>query len=219
MVRLPSFGRDLAMTCRETSVLWSNGELTGEGLFYRAKGNSGVVICHPHPQMGGSMHNNVVETISEVFAKYDFSTLRFNFRGVGKSTGQFDEGAGEQQDVMSACRYLESQGITKILLAGYSFGAWVCSLLLKRTDVRFEKTLLISPPDAFVAFDWTGLEHAVDLIVCGSYDDFCNAVQLQHQSKILGATFVLMEKADHFYSGVEARLAEHLERFIQDKAR
>jgi len=66
--------------------------------------------------MGGSMYNHVVETIQEAFATEGFSTLRFNFRGVGKSSGMYDEGRGEQEDILAVCRYLTCQGMTGLFL-------------------------------------------------------------------------------------------------------
>jgi uncharacterized protein len=90
---------------------------------------AGAVICHPHPQFGGSMHNNVVEAIEEGFVLSGFSTLRFNFRGVGYSEGVYDEGNGETEDVVAACTFMRNlighEG--RLVLAGYSFGAWVAS--------------------------------------------------------------------------------------------
>ena len=76
----------------EEKIYIKNGSEIIEGMFSRASGEKGVVICHPHSLMGGSMYNNVVEAAQEAFAAENFSTLRFNFRGVGGSTGVYDEG-------------------------------------------------------------------------------------------------------------------------------
>ena len=84
---------------KEERVTIINNGLLIEGLLEKSSGDRGVVICHPHPLMGGSMHNNVVEAIREAFAAEKYSTLRFNFRGVGHSTGVYDEGRGEQEDI------------------------------------------------------------------------------------------------------------------------
>ena len=92
-------------------------------------GKGAAVICHPHPLYGGSMWNNVVDAMEEGFFQAGFATLRFNFRGVGGSTGRHDGGAGEMRDAAAACLFLKEQtgGDGRFVLAGYSFGAWVCA--------------------------------------------------------------------------------------------
>jgi alpha/beta superfamily hydrolase len=76
-----------------------------QGLLHRA-GKKGVVVTHPHSLYGGSMHNPVVETITETFQHQGYTTLRFDFRGVGASQGAFNEGIGEKRDVCQALAYL-----------------------------------------------------------------------------------------------------------------
>ncbi|HUJ68655.1 MAG TPA: hypothetical protein VLW86_03985, partial [Syntrophorhabdales bacterium] len=78
-----------------------------EGVLHEGAGRGGSVICHPHPLYGGSMWNDVVEAMEEGFSKAGFSTLRFNFRGVGGSTGRYDDGKGETEDLVAACRFLK----------------------------------------------------------------------------------------------------------------
>ena len=78
-----------------------------EGVLHEGAGIGGAVICHPHPLYGGSMWNGVVDAMEEGFSKAGFTTLRFNFRGVGSSTGRFDEGVGETEDLVAACRFLK----------------------------------------------------------------------------------------------------------------
>ncbi len=105
------------------------GEERLEGVLREGAGKGGVVICHPHPLYGGSMWNNVVDALETGFFQAGFSTLKFDFRGVGASTGRYDEGAGEMRDAAAACRYLEEHtgGGERLVLAGYSFGAWVAA--------------------------------------------------------------------------------------------
>ncbi len=105
------------------------GEERLEGVLREGAGKGSVVICHPHPLYGGSMWNNVVDALEMGFFQAGFSTLKFNFRGVGASTGRYDEGAGEMRDAAAACRHLQEHtgGGERFVLAGYSFGAWVCA--------------------------------------------------------------------------------------------
>lgn len=105
------------------------GEERLEGLLREGAGKGVAVICHPHPLYGGSMWNNVVDALETGFFQAGFTTLKFNFRGVGGSTGRYDGGAGEMRDVAAACLFLkEHTGRSEgLVLAGYSFGAWVCA--------------------------------------------------------------------------------------------
>ena len=96
----------------EEQIFFESGELKLEGLLNRCSGDAGVVISHPHPQYGGSMQNDVVKSLVKAYKKANFTTLRFNFRGVGRSTGHYDEGTGEQVDVQGAVAYLEGLGLT-----------------------------------------------------------------------------------------------------------
>jgi uncharacterized protein len=205
------------MKMKEEKVFWKNGFLTGEGLLQKNSGDAGVVICHPHPLMGGSMFNNVVETVRDVFHGAGYSTLRFHFRGVGESSGSYDEGRGEMQDVMSACEFLKSRGSTKVVLAGYSFGAWVCSQLLQKHPTIADSAVFISPPHQYFPFDWHGLENVVDFIICGDSDLFADARDLQMAAQRISAKWTVLPATDHFYSGREDLLAEHLNHYLHEK--
>lgn len=202
---------------QEEKVFWSNGSLTGEGLWHQAAGDTGAVICHPHPLMGGSMHNNVVETVRDEWIAAGHSTLRFNFRGVGKSTGHYDEGRGEKQDLLSACAFAKSRGVEKIFLVGYSFGAWICCRLLKDQPLIAMSVCLVSPPLQYFEFVWEGLENAVELMICGDQDMFCDVAALRKKAELISAKLTILPGADHFYFGQEARLAERLRRYICEK--
>ena len=105
------------------------GEESLEGVLREGAGKGAAVICHPHPLYGGSMWNNVVDALEIGFFQAGFTTLKFNFRGVGGSTGRYDEGAGEMKDVAAAGLFLEEHTgrSERLVLAGYSFGAWVCA--------------------------------------------------------------------------------------------
>ncbi len=217
MVRLSPGGRTFKSMNQEEKAVWKNGELTGEGLWHRAAGDEGVVICHPHPQMGGSMYNNVVEAVRDAFSARGFSTLRFNFRGVGGSTGRYDEGTGEQQDVLSACEFFQGRGIKKITLAGYSFGAWICCRLLRSIYFAAQSTVLISPPQKYFDFEWDGLENAVELMICGDSDPFCDVEDLRKTAAKLHSGLVVIHSTDHFYGGKEGQLTEYIKKYIDEK--
>jgi alpha/beta superfamily hydrolase len=105
------------------------GEESLEGVLREGAGAGVVVICHPHPLYGGSMWNNVVEAVEDAFFLAGYTTLKFNFRGVGASTGAYDGGEGEIRDVAAASAFARESigGDGTLILAGYSFGAWVCT--------------------------------------------------------------------------------------------
>ena len=93
-----------------------------------------AIILHPHPQYGGSMNNKVVYNLHYTFFNLGFSCLRFNFRGIGKSQGQFDQGVGELSDAASTLDYLQLHvpNARSCWVAGFSFGAWIAMQLLMR---------------------------------------------------------------------------------------
>jgi alpha/beta superfamily hydrolase len=114
---------------------------TLEGYLHLPDGDGpfpGVVVCHPHPSMGGNMHNNVVMGICHSLTEFGIAALRFNFRGAGGSQGVYDDGKGEVEDAMEALRHLAlSESIRDgcVGLAGYSFGAGIAMKASLRDDV------------------------------------------------------------------------------------
>jgi alpha/beta superfamily hydrolase len=191
---------------KEELVFIKNNKLIIEGLLSKSSENKGVIICHPHPQMGGSMYNNVVEAIQEAFSAENYSTLRFNFRGVGDSTGSYDEGRGEQEDIIACIKYLQDLGIFNISFAGYSFGSWIGSKIIGSEDHLFNDVILISPPVNFFNFDFTKLYNKIDMIICGDYDQFCDISFLKKQMNILNYKLEIVNSTDHFYMGREKEI-------------
>jgi len=120
-----------------------------EGRFHPSKqrGAPIAVILHPHPQFGGTMNNQIVYNLYYTFAERGFSVLRFNFRGVGRSQGNFDHGTGELSDAAAALDWV--QGINPearaCWIAGVSFGSWIgMQLLMRRPEI--EGFISIAPP-------------------------------------------------------------------------
>jgi alpha/beta superfamily hydrolase len=189
-----------------------------EGLLYKKSALQGAVMTHPHPLYGGNMHNNVVVTVTRVYQKMGYTTLRFNFRGVGGSQGNYGDGVGEQQDVRAAIAYLQGMGMTSIDLAGYSFGAWVnAHLNCKETDIT--NMVMVSPPVAFIAFNSIKTMDCLRLIVTGSRDEIAPAeiIRQAYPNWNSTAQFEAIEGADHFYGGYLDKLEDVLERCIQGR--
>ena len=130
-------------------VIINGAEGRLEGRYAPAKGERRpiVLLLHPHPQHGGTMHNKVVYALNQVFMRQGFSTLRFNFRGVGRSQGGFGRGEGELTDAASALDWLQAYNPNagQCWIAGFSFGAWIgMQLLMRRPEI--DRFISIAPP-------------------------------------------------------------------------
>ena len=198
----------------EEKIYIKNGPLIIEGLLGKSSGERGVVICHPHSLMGGSMYNNVVEALQKAFAAENYSTLRFNFRGVGGSTGVYDEGRGEKEDIFFVCEYLKKHGMTKLFFAGYSFGAWVGSKIIEGSKNPFAASICISPPINYFNFNWDNLNNKINLFICGDCDQFCSLDVLIQKAKKINSPVEIVCGADHFYMGKEKELVNILREHI-----
>jgi uncharacterized protein len=198
---------------QEKHVTFPCRELNLEGLLATpAKAAGAAVVCHPHPQYGGSMHNNVVAAVLEALWALDYATLRFNFRGVGKSDGEFAGGVGEVDDALAAVKFLtgelSSNGVP-MLLAGYSFGATV-ALRAGLAIAEVGTMVAVAPAIAMVDLSFiVGSEKRIALIA-GDSDQYCPAAQLRALGKKLtgpSATQVI-KGADHFFGGREGELTK-----------
>ena len=105
----------------------------------------GAMVLHPHPLYGGSMHNNVVEALVRAAGAAGWAALRFNFRGVGGSSGSHDEGRGEQDDVLAAAQWMAQRTPGPLVLMGYSFGSLVGSAAAGRV-AGLAGGVWVSPP-------------------------------------------------------------------------
>ncbi len=196
---------------QEKKVFFGQGNIRLEGLYAHSGGAMGAVISHPHPLMGGDMSNSIVEILAETLFAGGISTLRFNFRGVGKSTGTFDDGRGEQEDVLAAVSFMEEQGIREILPAGYSFGAWVNAGILNRKNLL--PALFVSPPINFFGFDFQALRGKAGLIICGDQDPFCPTERIKSVAVELACRLDIIPDADHFFQSRENDLAARINDF------
>jgi len=174
----------------------------------------GVVITHPHPLYGGNMDNPVVLEMARAFYAAGFSTLRFNFRGTGRSSGMFDDGKGEQEDVRAALSLLKEKGLSTTWLAGYSFGSWVNAKVVS-AGADIQDHIMVSPPAAFISFDMDTLPDT-GLIVTGMEDDIAPPDRIQSLINRWGINpeFTVLEPGDHFYSGNLPRLGKVLTTYL-----
>lgn len=186
----------------EEKCIFKSEDYQIEGRIDKKDDHRGVVITHPHPLYGGDMFNSVVETLYHVYHKNGYTTLRFNFRGVGKSQGSYGKGAGEQKDVLAAHSHLMNSGMTKIDLAGYSFGAWV-NALAARKDIPVRRMVMVSPPVAVIDFGTVTSIPFLKLVVAGDRDEFAppELIRKMFTKWNPDAHFEIINGADHFYGG------------------
>lgn len=191
---------------------WIEGACRLEGRLGLTPGAAGgLVVAHPHPLYGGSMVNNVVEALVEAGAEAGLATLRFNFRGVGSSEGVCDEGKGCGEDLLAALAHLAGLGTERLVVAGYSFGAWVAG----RTDLvslGAADQIWVAPPMAMLLFDPALASPAPSLILAGGRDDFCPAAELTVLVESI-APLPRLEtdrEADHFFWGREGWIRERV---------
>jgi alpha/beta superfamily hydrolase len=197
-------------------IAFKSGDLTLEGLYTAASSDRGVVVTHPHPLYGGDMVNPVVQTVADAYIQAGFSCLQFNFRGVGRSTGQFDNGRGEQGDVIAAVGWLADRGVGDISLAGYSFGSWV-NAHIGPDMAPVAQQIMVSPPVAFIAFDDVKNIPTLEFVITGSRDDIAppGLVEPLLPGWNPDAEMDIIPDADHFYGGcfdrLKARVSARLE--------
>jgi len=160
------------------------------------------VICHPHPLHGGTMANKVVHILSNTFNELGRLTLRFNFRGVGRSKGRFDEGVGETQDLIAVVSWLQARyPDLPLWLAGFSFGSYVS--LRAQAELDVQKLLLVAPPVSL--FDFTELPTPAMpwMVIQGAKDDVVSPEKVslwagQHKN---APHYEWFGDADHFFHG------------------
>jgi len=180
-----------------------------EGWLERATVPNGTcaVLCHPHPLYGGSMHDGVLDHLARALLGAGVTCLRFNFRGVGASTGSYDGGAGEVDDLLAAIDWIAaSERPNALWLAGYSFGAHVVweSLASGAAPAR---VLLVAPPVGRIPFTDRLPDCRVD-VFAGDRDDFVDQAVLASWP---GVATHLIAGADHFFSASMDDLQRRIE--------
>ena len=165
-----------------------------------------AIVLHPHPQFGGTMNNRVVYNLHYAFQSLGFTVLRFNFRGVGRSQGEYDQGIGELSDAASALDYLQAMNpnAKHCWVAGFSFGAWIgMQLLMRRPEIT--GFISVSPPADRYDFTFLAPCPSSGLIINGSADrvappvDTVALVGKLHEQKGITVTHEEMEGAGHFF--------------------
>lgn len=192
-----------------------DGRLEGRYHPQKAKDAPIAIILHPHPQYGGTMNNKVVYNLHYCFHKMGFTVLRFNFRGVGRSQGEYDQGIGELSDAAAALDYLQAlnPNAKHCWVAGFSFGSWIgMQLLMRRPEIS---GFISAAPNANI-YDFSFLAPcpASGLIINGSADrvvppaDVTALVDKLHEQKGITIQHEVIEGAGHFFEN------EHMDTLI-----
>ena len=183
-----------------------------------------AVLCHPHPLHGGTMHTKAVFRAAQALSETGFHVLRFNFRGVGTSTGSWEEGVGEQDDVRAALDWLEEEyPELPVLVGGFSFGSFV-GLRVGAEDDRVEALLGLGVPVTMWDFEFLkGIEKPL-LVIQGENDEFGSGEEVaEYLEGLRGAggegssiTLVRVPGGDHFFNDRFDELQEAIREYFGD---
>jgi hypothetical protein len=180
-----------------------------------------IVLCHPHPLHGGTMHNKVVTIMERAMRESGLRTVRFNYRGVGDSEGEFDDGYGETDDLFAVTEWVrKTRPGDHLWLGGFSFGASIS--LRAAQNLRLGQLISIAPPATYPAFLELARPDCPWLVIMGDEDEVisCEDVRSWVETLEPPPDFVVMERAGHFFhrrlmdlrgllkNGVSAQLPE-----------
>ena len=198
-----------------------------EAKYYKSKKKTSPIalILHPHPQYGGTMNNKVVVETFNTFMENDFSVCRVNFRGVGKSDGEFDNGQGELADAAAALDWIERENFdnSQCWIAGFSFGSLIAmQLLMRRPEIN--RFIIISPQPNVYDFSFLSPCPTSGMIINGKKDEL---VPLQSMNDLknrllnqkgIKVDFQAINDANHFFSKSEEILAKSLDKYIKKES-
>ena len=156
-----------------------------------------AIICHPLPTMGGTMDNKVAVTLAKTFCELGCVALRFNFRGVGNSAGEFSGGTGETQDSLAVTQFAREQfGELPLILAGFSFGGYVAALASQ--SLKPQHLILAAP--AVGRFDMQPVA-ADTLVIHGEHDDVVPLADVLDWARPQHLPIIVLPQAEHFFHG------------------
>jgi uncharacterized protein len=175
------------------------------------------LVCHPHPLYGGNMHNKVVFKVAQTLQALNIPALRFNFRGVGRSTGTYDEGRGEMDDTRSALEFLSRRypGIPAII-GGFSFGSYV-GLRVAATDDRVQAMIGLGVPARMFEGDTLQGCHKPKFFIHGTEDEQAPYELTKEWFEQVPApkSLIAVQGADHFFQGRLDEVQGMIVEFVQ----
>ena len=199
-----------------------SGRLEGKYFKNNKKNSPVAIVLQPHPQYGGTMNNRIVQETYNIFVKNNFSVLRLNFRGVGKSEGTFDNGQGELSDAAAALDWIEreNQDYSQCWVSGFSFGSLIAmQLLMRRPEIN--RFVAISPQPNVYDFSFLSPCPTSGIMIYGKKDELVPVEHINELNKRLSAQkgikveFQSISEANHFFSKNENALSKSLDKYIK----
>ncbi|MBI4184683.1 MAG: alpha/beta hydrolase [Proteobacteria bacterium] len=181
-----------------------------------------AILLHPHPQHGGTMNNRVIYGLYQTFARLGMSVLRFNFRGIGRSQGTFDNGVGELSDAASALDWLQTVNPSPAAcwIAGFSFGAWIAmQLLMRRPEIS--AFIAIAPPANVYDFSFLAPCPSSGLILHGERDEVvpepavAKLAQKLASQRGITIDYQVIKGASHFFQDHMDALNERVSAYVK----
>ena len=201
-----------------------SGRLEGRYTHNNKINSPSVLILHAHPGHGGNMNNTLSLKLHRLFSDLGFSSLRFNFRGVGKSDGEHDGSEGELADSAIALDWLQNQNqeANEFWICGISFGAWIgMQLLMRRPEIP--KFILISPPVGKYDFNFLAPCPASGIVINADKDSLIevdlikDVVKRLNQQKSINVKQEVIKSNDHFFSNSENKVIEKVKNYFLGK--
>ena len=198
-----------------------------EAKYYKSKKKTSPIalVLHPHPQYGGTMNNKVVVETFNSFMDNDFSVCRVNFRGVGKSDGEFDNGQGELADAAAALDWIERENFdnSQCWISGFSFGSLIAmQLLMRRPEIN--RFLIISPQPNVYDFSFLSPCPTSGIIIHGKKDELVSPQSINDlknrlsNQKGINVEFDQILEANHFFSKTEDVLKKNINKYIKKES-
>jgi len=173
------------------------GKLEGRAHQPKGEARALAIVCHPLPTMGGTMENKVAVTLAKTFCELNCIAIRFNFRGVGDSEGEFSGGEGETQDTLAVVQFAREQfGDLPLILSGFSFGGYVAALASQQLNPAH---LILAAP-AVGRFAMPPVS-ADTLVIHGEHDDVVPLADALDWARPQHLPIVVLPQAEHFFHG------------------
>ena len=206
----------------EVTIIGPDGRLEGRYHQNADRDTSPIaLVLHPHPQHGGTMNNRVVYALYQTFVNRNFSVLRFNFRGVGRSQGRFDNGQGELSDAAAALDWMQAHNpnATSCWIGGFSFGAWISmQLMMRRPEIS--GFISVAPPASLYDFSFLAPCPSSGIIIHGDADEIIPIASVDKlnqkisSQKNISIEYQIIKGGDHSFADQIDILNGHVENYL-----